>query len=103
MAARTCLLMSVLAFSTVYLSALFRGQSVTSVWLWALVAMVVFAIIGFFLGWAFESLIKEAMIREEAMIFENHLEKNSEARGSEAIDEENGEDEDEDEDHGESI
>lgn len=81
MASRTCILLAILGFTAVHMGALFRGQSVSEVWLTALVVMVVSAVVGFFLGWAYESLLKEVLVQEESVMLSDYLEKNPGAHG----------------------
>lgn len=81
MAPRITIVFAVLAFTIVNIAGLLRGQGIMEVWLTSLVAMVGFAVIGFFFGMMYDSLVKESMLNEEAIMFKNYLEDNPEAGG----------------------
>ena len=81
MAPRVTIVFAILAFTIVNVAGLLRGSNIMDVWLMSLAAMVIFSVVGFFLGLLYDRLIKETMLHEDALMFSRYLDDNPEAGG----------------------
>lgn len=79
MVSRTTVIFAILAFTIVNMAGLFSGRAIGDIWLTSMLAMVIFAIVGFLIGWAFESLLKENLKQEEALMFSDYLRQHPDA------------------------